>query len=154
MPPKSSNGVASRGCGTPGKGGYDVERNVAKMLQCDASDLIDALLTKKAHGGSPRPKSTVDTPAKSNIDAVIKSEATPQVTPHALKLADVGGAGKTTPAKRKGSSSTDSPRAGNAQTLDTPKKYSPLPQRPDAFVRHYVAPALLLVCSSMRSPAC
>ena len=123
MPPKSpvqAEGATAWSVGTVGKAGRGVDKAASKMEQDDPFDLIDALLTKKARGGSPKTKSPGDRPHKSDNDSADdKSRLSPECSSEKLV-----GAVKITPFKRKAPSGTDSPSAKRkpGSALDSAKR--------------------------------
>lgn len=124
MPPKQSPAqteeAAALGTGTPGKAGRCAGKASSKMVQDDPFDLIDALLTKKARGGSPKAKSAADTPPKDVNDS---DDEKTRISLNSSAEKVGGGAVKITSVKRKAPAGIDSPRKKkHVSALDSAKK--------------------------------
>ena len=111
----------SPGGGTTEIFGGRVDDDQAGVLQDDASDLIDALLTKKARRGSPKAKSPANTPPDKEMnleDASVYDS--PGTAPQSGKKMGAFVASKTASSKRKGSAFACTQDDGSAQ--ESPKK--------------------------------
>ncbi len=128
---------AVKAMGSPAVGGGRSAAGSSRVrgAQDEASDLIDALLTKKARVGSPRASQSAEASAgAAGLHAALESP---------LKPSKVAGSGATkhTTKKRK-SAGTDLPGAPEAGlALDSAKKYAPSVLRAPACVS--VAPFCL-----------